>query len=193
MATESVMPKAWVHLKSDLKNIRAIQKRFGTRKIRSFPTIGCWQQLYYQKTGLLKPVCLLDYLPYNKDAAMKTLEDELGWKYYGGKHYESTFTKFYQAYVLPVKFGVDKRRAHFSSLICSGQMTRSAAMAALEQELYPEDELRRDRDYVLKKLGLTEREFTDIMNLPVQSHLAYPSSQPAYEFLERAFRRFKPR
>lgn len=193
MATESVMPKAWVHLKSDLKNIHAIQKRFGTMKIQSFPTIGPWRQLYYQKTGLLKSVCLLDYLPYNKEEAMKVLKKELGWKYYGGKHYESIFTKFYQAYVLPVKFGVDKRRAHFSSLICSGQMARDDALTALGQELYPEEILKRDRDYVLKKLGFSEEEFEGIMKLPVKSHLDYPSNQPLYEFMERAFRWYKTR
>jgi N-acetyl sugar amidotransferase len=193
IVTEAVMPKSWVHMKSDLKNIRAIQKRFGSKKIKSFPTISPWKMLYYQVTGVLKPVCLLDYLPYNKTESMKTLEDELGWRYYGGKHYESIFTKFYQAYVLPVKFNVDKRKAHLSSLICSGQMTREEALTIMEEQLYPTDELRRDREYVIKKLGLSEGEFEQIMKLPVRSHLDYPSSAPLYAALERTYRKLKRR
>lgn len=183
VVTEGVMPKAWVHLKSDLKNIRAIQKRFGTRKIESFPTLGPWKKIIYQLLRVLQPICLLNYFPYNKDEAIKTLERELGWRYYGGKHYESIFTKFYQAYVLPVKFHIDKRRAHLSTLVCSGQMSRKDALAAMEEELYPAAELKADKEYVLKKLGLSNAEFEEIMGLPVKSHLDYPSSSPMYNRL----------
>lgn len=191
VVTEAVMPKSWVHLKSDLKNIKAIQKRFGTKKIKSFPTIGPWRQLFYQFSGVLKPVYLLNYMPYNKAEAMTLLERELGWKYYGGKHYESVFTKFYQAYVLPRKFHVDKRRAHLSNLICSGQMTREEALALMTEELYPAEEQQRDKEYVLKKLGLTDLEFDAIMRLPVRSHLDYPSSAPLYKALEQILRSLK--
>lgn len=193
LVTEAIMPKAWVHMKTDLKNIRAIQKRFGKKKIQTFPTIGPWRQLIYQYTGVLTPVRLLNYLPYNKAEAMALLERELGWKYYGGKHYESTFTKFYQAHVLPVKFHVDKRRAHLSTLICSGQMTREEALAQVELELYPAVELKQDREYVIKKLGFTENEFDEIMQLPVRSHLDYPSSAPLYYALVKLLKRFNNR
>ena len=191
VVTEAVMPKSWVHLKSDLKNIKAIQKRFGTKKIRSFPTIGPWRQLFYQFAGVLKPVYLLNYMPYNKADAMALLERELGWKYYGGKHYESIFTKFYQAYVLPQKFHVDKRRPHLSNLICSGQMKRDEALDAMREELYPAAELKNDREYVLKKLGFTEEQFDAIMKLPPRSHLDYSSSAPRYELVGRIFKFLK--
>lgn len=181
IVTEGVMPKSWNHWKADLKNIKAIQKRFGTRKIESFPTIGPWKRLFYQYSKMLTSVPLLNFLPYNKEEAVATLEREFGWKNYGGKHYESIFTKFYQAYVLPVKFNVDKRKAHLSSLICSGQLTRSKAMDIIKEELYRSHELKKDKEYVVKKLGLTEKEFDGFMKLSVKSHLEYPSNFPLFK------------
>jgi N-acetyl sugar amidotransferase len=191
VATESIMPVGWNYWKFDIKNIRTIQERYGTKKIKSFPTMGPWKRLFYQFSNMVKPVYLLNYLPYNKNEAIATLEREIGWKYYGGKHYESVFTKFYQSYVLPRKFHIDKRRAHLSNLVCSGQMTRQEALAAMEEELYPAEELRRDKDYVLKKLGFAEEEFDAIMKLPVKSHLDYPSNWPIYSFVLNIYKLFR--
>lgn len=185
ITTEAIMPKSWVHLKSDLKNIKAIHQRFGMRKIISFPLIALWRKLFYKYSRILQPICLLNYMNYNKPEAISFLEKEVGWKYYGGKHYESIFTKFYQAYVLPVKFNVDKRRAHLSSLICSGQITREQALKEMEIDLYLPEQLKWDQEYVIKKLGFTMEEFEQIMNIPVKSHLDYPSSVPIYEMIVR--------
>jgi hypothetical protein len=112
---------------------------------------------------------------------MAILEKELGWRPYRRKHGESVFTKFYQNYILSVKFGIDKRKAHYSTLICSGQMTREEALEAMEEELYPQDELRQDKEYVIKKLGFSENEFEEIMRTPPRSHLDYPSDQLFYD------------
>jgi N-acetyl sugar amidotransferase len=181
VVTESIMGKDWNYWKFDLKNIRAIQKQFGTVKIRSFPTMGPWKRLFYQYSKIIEPVYILNYLQYNKQQAMETLEKELGWQYYGGKHYESVFTKFYQAYVLPTKFKIDKRRAHLSNLICSNQLTREEALVELAKDIYPQDELSRDKEYVAKKLGFTEEEFDKIMQHPPKSHLDYPSDLRKYQ------------
>jgi hypothetical protein len=113
---------------------------------------------------------MLDYLDYDKQAAKHLLIDRFGWEDYGGKHYESMFTKFYQAYILPEKFRIDKRKAHLSTLICSGQLTKEGALRELEQPLYSPSELAADKEYVLKKLGLSETEFMAIMKLPVRRH-----------------------
>ncbi len=193
VATESIMPPGWNYWKFDIKNIRGIQKRFGTVKIKSFPTMGPWKRLFCQFSSMVKPVYLLNYLPYNKNEAIAVLERELGWKYYGGKHYESVFTKFYQSYVLPTKFHIDKRRAHLSNLVCSGQITREEALRAMEEELYPAEELRRDKEYVLKKLEFSEEEFDAIMRLPVKSHLDYPSSWPLYSRVASVVKLLLPR
>ncbi|MBC5991617.1 N-acetyl sugar amidotransferase [Pontibacter cellulosilyticus] len=170
IATESIMPDSWIYSKNDAINLKAINDSFGSIKLRTYPVFNFLD--YTLATGLkgIKSVNILNYIPYNKDEAKKILTDELGWRDYGGKHYESIFTKFYQAYILPSKFNIDKRRAHLSSLICSGQITRQEALKELERPLYSEQELAADKEYVLKKLGLSEEEFENIMNLPVRSH-----------------------
>lgn len=192
VVTEAIMPTGWNYWKFDVKNIKGIQKRFGTKSINSFPVMGPWKRLYYQYSNVITPVYLLNYLPYNKKEAIAILGKEIGWRYYGGKHYESVFTKFYQSYVLPAKFGIDKRRAHLSTLICSGQMTRDEALNLMKEELYPPEELREDREYVLKKLEFTEEEFDSIMRQPPRSHLEYPSSLPLYEKIAKFAKIFLP-
>jgi hypothetical protein len=115
----------------------------------------------------------LNYMGYSKKDALKTLENELGWKYYGGKHYESIYTRFYQGYILPVKFGYDKRRMHLSSLICSGEISRSAALEELKNVPYPKELQNQDKEYVIKKFGITDNEFEKIMDLPKKSYQDY--------------------
>jgi hypothetical protein len=109
-------------------------------------------------------------VPYNKKEIKEFIARELNWRDYGGKHYESIFTKFYQAYILPEKFKIDKRKAHLSTLICSGQITKAEALAELEKPLYDPQELKADKEYVLKKLGLSETQFDEIMKLPPRRH-----------------------
>jgi hypothetical protein len=120
-------------------------------------------------------------MPYNKAEVKKTIAAELGWRDYGGKHYESIFTKFYQAYILPTKFHVDKRKPHLSNLICSGQITREDALRELEQPLYPADMLKTDYEYVLKKFDLSAAEFEAIMRLPVKRHADFPIERSLFE------------
>lgn len=176
VATESGIPKAWSCLKSDLTNINSIHRRFGTKKIKSIPTFGTWKMLLNRfVTKRFVFVYPLDYVNYNKTKAMEVLSSGFGWRYYGGKHYESVFTKFYQAYILPEKFGVDKRRAHFSSLIRNNEMTREESLGELEKPAYDPEDLRHDKELVLKKLGFTDKQFDKIMKLPVKSHVTYLS------------------
>jgi N-acetyl sugar amidotransferase len=176
-ATEAVMSPAWLYTnKYDSRNIRSIYKRFGGgKKLRTYPLLNLYEYLRYRAWPDVKDVSVLNYLDYNRAAAVKLLQTSLGWRDYGGKHWESKFTQFYQAYMLPVKFKFDKRRAHLSSLIVSGQIGREEALKAMAQELYPAARLREDKEYVLKKLGLSDAQFAAIMALPVRSHYDYPS------------------
>ena len=119
----------------------------------------------------------LNQISYNKTRVMKILADKFDWQYYGGKHYESVFTKFYQAYVLPTKFGVDKRKSHYSCLIRNGEMSRNEAMSELLKPMYEASELIRDKTFVLKKLGFTESEFDAIMAEPPVAHDCYLTDQ----------------
>lgn len=192
IATEHGMPRAWVWNKSDLTNIEAIHKQFGQRKLKSFPRMGLVRSIIQRYLGMgFEFVEILDLANFNKTQAMKTLEDNTGWRYYGGKHYESVFTKFYQAHILPTKFGIDKRKVHFSALVRNGEMTRDQALAELQQPLYDADELRRDKAYVLKKLDFNEAEFDAILAQPPVAHDSYPSDISARIFLKSIAQKFK--
>lgn len=175
VATESIMPAAWQHFKFDLRNLRAIHRRFGTMPIRRFPTLSVWGMAWNHYVQGAESISILNYLPYRKDEAIRTLQSELGWRYYGGKHYESLFTKFYQAHILPRKFGVDKRRIHLSDLIMNGEVTRQQALDELKQPLYDPMQLEQDRDYVCKKLGFGLDDFERYLAAPAVSHFAFPS------------------
>ena len=122
----------------------------------------------------------LNYIDYNKDKIKQILIDKLDWKDYGGKHYESVWTRFYQGHILPNKFKVDKRKAHLSTLICSGQMTKEEAIEELKTPIYDAKQLEIDKEFVLKKLGLSKVEFKRIMDLPVRSHTDFETEAGSY-------------
>ena len=171
--TETHLPRAWSQGHLDWKYIREIQKRFGTQPFRTFPHIGFFT--YYLRMLTQKRVEILNCLGYNKKESLRVLQEELGWRYYGGKHYESIYTRFYQGYILPEKFGFDKRRSHLSSLVCSGEVTREQALEELKVPTYAPSMQEEDREYVVKKLGLTDAEFAAIMSAPRKSYWDYPS------------------
>ena len=170
IVTEQIMPPSWLYKKMDFANLKDIHNKYGSVKLKTYPTFDFKKYVYYSAILKLNPISILNYVPYNKKEIKKVIKNELDWRDYGGKHYESTFTKFYQAYILPQKFKIDKRKAHLSTLICSGQISKDEALKDLEQPLYNPFELKEDTEYVLKKFGLTENEFENIMKLPVRKH-----------------------
>ncbi len=171
--TESHLPRAWSQGHFDWKYIYSVHGQFGKGKLESFPHQD-WLK-YYKRLLTLRRVDILNYLDYDKNKAMHALESELNWKYYGGKHYESIYTRFYQGYILPVKFGYDKRRSHLSSQVCSGEITREVALGEIQKPTYSPSMQEEDREYVSKKLGVSDSEFDTIMNLPKRSYWDYPS------------------
>ena len=171
--TETHLPRAWSQGHFDWKYIRELHKRFGKQPLKTFPHFGFFT--YYLRMITQKRVAILDYVNYTKKEALRVLQEELGWRYYGGKHYESIYTRFYQGYILPVKFGYDKRRCHLSSLICSGETTREQALEELSIPTYSPSMQEEDREYVAKKLGFSEEEFAAVMNAPKKSYWDYPS------------------
>jgi N-acetyl sugar amidotransferase len=170
VATESILPNRWYYPKFDLKNLRDIHRHFGTLPLRKLPALGFWQMTYYNQVRWINSVSLLDLVDYNKAAAKALLKERYGWRDYGGKHYESVFTRFYQGYILPTKFNIDKRKAHLSSLICSGQISRSEALLELAQPTYDPAMQVEDKRYVAKKLGFADDEFDAILRLPNRRH-----------------------
>lgn len=170
VVTEQIMPPSWLYKKMDFTNLKDIHSKYGKVKLKTYPTFDFKKYVYYSAILKLNPISILNYVPYNKKEIKEVIKKELDWRDYGGKHYESIFTKFYQAYILPEKFKIDKRKAHLSTLICSGQMTKEDALKELDQPLYGSNQLKADTEYVLKKLGLTEKEFQEIMLLPIKKH-----------------------
>jgi N-acetyl sugar amidotransferase len=184
LSTEGLtMPPKWNHFKLDERNIRCIHRRFGTLPIKTHPLISTAKYIWYEFVRGIKWVAFLNYFPYNKSEALRALKEEVGYKPYPYKHYESTFTRFYQAYILPRKFGFDKRRVHLSALIASGQISRKQALRGLEQSPYPDPEQeKQDRAYVIKKLGFSEESFEDYMRAPGVPHEQYGSEKGFYRF-----------
>jgi N-acetyl sugar amidotransferase len=188
-----ILPAGWAHEKFDQLNILSIHRKFGKKKLRTYPRLSFFKRLYLNFVYKLKWVGILNYISYNKEEVKKKITAELGWRDYGGKHFESIFTRFYQAYILPRKFGIDKRKFHYSILICSGQMTRQEALEEMKKPVYDPEMLRSDYQFVLKKLGLTEEEFEAIMKQPPRSHLEYDSYlKKHYRYNEVFFRSIKP-
>lgn len=174
-ATESMSVPAWSYGHSDWKYIKAVHKQFGTSDLKDFPHFNFIDLFKWNILQRIQVVSVLNYIEYNKEQAMEILKKELGWVYYGGKHYESVYTRFYQGYVLPEKFGIDKRKGHLSDLIRSGQITRDEAIEEIKKQGYPEQLLRQDKEFVLKKLSLTEEAFEAIMKLPRKLFTDYPN------------------
>ncbi len=191
-ATESILPTAWGYDAMDATHVTAIHKRFGKRARGDFPVVSFFdfyvRYPYILKMEILKP---LNLLKYDKDGAIKILERDYGWRYYGGKHYESRWTRFFQAYYLPYKFGYDKRKAHLSSLVLSGQMDRMAALEALKAPLYDEKLLMEDKLFIAKKLGLSLSEFEALIEQPVHHYTEFPNHQRKYRHASRIYRFMK--
>lgn len=180
-STECVRePNEWVYV-NDLRQIKDIHKKFGTRPLKTLPLCGMFKyRLYYRYVKGMKIVQPLNLIPYKKEDAIALLEKKFGWERYANKHFESVFTRFYEGYWLPKKFGYDKRRAHFSSLILTGQLTREEALKKLAEPPYDEELAMQDLEYVAKKLGLTKQEFIEMMNEKNRTYKDYKSNAWLY-------------
>ena len=172
-ATEWLMPPSWNYRKQDLTNLMNIHRAFGTVPLRNSTVFGLRHQVWYHYARRIESYDLLNFVDYSKTGAKRVLMDELGWRDYGGKHFESVFTRFYQGYLLPRKFGIDKRRAHLSNLILTGEISRDDALAELQMPPYDEAMQTEDRHYVAKKLKFTEAEFASILAAAPVAHAQF--------------------
>ncbi|MCG6533286.1 MAG: N-acetyl sugar amidotransferase [Syntrophales bacterium LBB04] len=192
VSTESFVPVAWAYDARDQRHLKAIHKQFGTVPLRTFPTMGIPGYLYAVLIKGIRWFTLLNYIYYQKTDALKVLQEELGWRPYGGKHYESVYTRFYQGYILKQKFGFDKKRAHLANLVLSGDISRKKALAEVQEEDYIGTDIYfEDREFTVKKFGLSEAQFEEIMSLPVKTHYDYPNNSWALEKMPKVFAFFK--
>lgn len=183
---EGFLPPSWARGYLDWKYIRSVHQRFGYKRLVGYPHLSVFQFLYYNVIKGIRSVSFLNYVPFDKVAAIDLIEKELGWRNYGGKHYESIYTRFYQSYILPRKFNIDKRKAHLTCLILSGSgISRDEALNALKQPTADLEMTEQDKVYVMKKLELTLAQFEEIMNTPIKSINDYPNNHS----LEMKFRR----
>jgi N-acetyl sugar amidotransferase len=179
-ATEGVLPVSWGYDAMDERHLRAIHARFGSRKLKKFPIVSFFDYhiSYPEKMTILKP---LNYIDYRKGTAIDYLEKNYGWRYYGGKHYESRWTRFFQAYYLPTKFGFDKRKAHLASLVVAGELSRDQALKELERPLYTENELAEDKAFVAKKLRITVDELDEFVTGAGRHYTEFPNNERKYQ------------
>jgi len=182
LRTEGIHVREWSQGHLDSRYISSVYKRFTGKRLKHFPLIPVTTLVSNIVLHRPRNVFMLDYLDYDKQAAKRLLIDRYGWEDYGGKHYESVYTKFYQGWILPHKFGYDKRRMHFSSLVCSGQTTRAEALAEIAAPAYPTEMVEPDKAFVAKKLGVSVAEFDSIMALPGKRYRDYPNLQNHWIF-----------
>jgi N-acetyl sugar amidotransferase len=182
-ATESISVPTWSYGHSDWKYIRGIHRCYGSIELKTYPHFNFWYLFYANIIRRRRIVSLLNYVNYNKEDAKKTLIDKLGWQDYHGKHFESIYTRFFQGFVLPRKFGIDKRIGHLSDLINSGQITKLKAKEIINRPTYDPALQLQDRTYVIKKLGLTEEQFEKIMDTPTKSFKEFPNSYTIVQML----------
>lgn len=185
-ATESVLPESWGYNADDARHLRAVHRRFGSTKLKTYPVMGMFQRhIWFPLVRRISTVRPLNYMPYLYEDAKRDITESVGWRDYGGKHYESVFTRYFQGYYLPHKFGYDKRLAHYSSLVLSDQITRDQALALMESTNYPEQLRKQDHEFIAKKLGLTVDELEALIELPPVDYSAYPNSEALWAFIRK--------
>ncbi len=183
-ATEGILPNTWFYNAKDVRYFKSILKQHCTIKPKQFPFFGWLQEGYLKTFKDIKTVYFLNYVPFSKALAIKTLEEKLNWKFYGGKHYESSYTGFVQSYILPEKFNADYRRATLSTQICAGTATREQAIEELKHKAYNEETIQSEIEYICKELGLTKEEFDKIMHETPKTYRDYPNSE---QFLDKLY------
>jgi N-acetyl sugar amidotransferase len=183
LSTEGVRnPVEWMYYQSDARQLKDIHRQFGSRPLVKYPlTSILWHKIYLRYVRRIKTVRPLNYVPYVKQDAMRLLIDKFGWQPYPQKHFESRFTRFYESYWLPKRFGYEVRRVQYSSLILTGQMTREEAIEKLKQSSFDESTIAYDLEYVANKLGISVNELNGFMALPKRTYRDYKSQRQIYD------------
>lgn len=178
-STECVRnPLDWLYYGTDMAQINHIRKQFSTIPWKTYPFSSVLRhKIYLRYIKGVQVVKALNYRPYIKAEAMEFLRKEYGWQPYPQKHFESRFTRFYEGYWLPKRFGYDTRKVQYSSLILTGQMTREEALAKLKQPALSDDQVRQEFEYIATKLGITSAELQSYMDMPIKSHRDYPNQE----------------
>jgi N-acetyl sugar amidotransferase len=174
-------PIEWMYYQSDSIQLRDIHRRFGTRPLRKFPMTSIFRhKIWLPYVKGIRVVRPLNHVSYTKADAIKLLVNEYGWQPYPQKHFESRFTRFYEGFWLPKKFGYDTRKVQFSSLIVTGQMSRHEALVKLKEPALDEATVRQEFEYVANKLGIPPSELQGYLELPNKTYMDYRSQERFY-------------
>lgn len=189
-STECVRnPLEWMYYQSDSIQLKDIYKKHGTGKLKDYPiTKILWHKIYLPYVKGIKLIRPLDYIPYDKDAAMQLLVEKYGYQKYPQKHFESRFTRFYESYWLPKKFGYDTRKVQYSSLILTNQMTREDALEKLKHPAYDPKTIKQDFEYIATKLGISVEELQSYMDAPNKTYKDYKSQENIYNIGAKVMR-----
>lgn len=187
--TEGILPRIWHYNAKDFTYLKHIHKTFGSGKLKKFPMFDWKNELYYKLVKGIQFVYLLNYVDYKKDKARHILETELGWTYYGGKHYESIYTGFVQSFVLPEKFNIDYRKATLSTQICTGETTREQALEILQNPSFDIQKVNEDKEYICSKLQISIPEFDAMMQQPPKPYTDYPNAERRLEWIYNMYRK----
>lgn len=190
-ATEGMrIPSNWNWFKYDKKNIKALAELFQKTQLKTFPSLGTLGYIWNQFIKKNRWISFLDYMEYNKPNVLDVLQKKFAYRPYPYKHYESIFTRFYQGYILPKKFGVDKRKVHFATLAISGQMTREEALKSLEGIPYPDlKDLEQDKLYFMERMGWSKAQLDEYLERPEKPHDAYPSERALFSFCSKVYKK----
>jgi N-acetyl sugar amidotransferase len=182
LSTECIRnPIEWMYYQSDSIQIKDIHRRFGARPLVSFPTTSIFRhKIWLPYVKGIRVARLLNLVPYDKAAAVKLLVEKFGWQPYPQKHFESRFTRFYEGYWLPEKFGFDTRKVQFSSLIVTGQMKRDEALEKLKTPPLDDATVRQEFEYVANKLGISVAELKGYLDGPNKTYKDYRSQDNLY-------------
>jgi len=182
-------PLEWMYYQSDSRQLKDIHKKFGGTKLKNFPITNIlWHKVYLPYIKGIRLIRPLDYMPYFKEEATQFLVDNLGYQRYAQKHFESRFTKFYEGYWLPKKFGFDTRKVQYSSLILTGQMTREEAIEKLKKPAFDAETIKQDFEYIATKLGITVNELQGYMDAPNKTYRDYKNQMWIYDFGTKVMR-----
>lgn len=192
-ATEGILPKTWHYNAKDKKYFKYIYKKFGNKKLKTFPLFGIKEEFYYKIFKGIKYYYLLNHIPYDKQTALNVLQSKFGWEYYGFKHGESSYTGFVQSYILPKKFNIDYRRATFSTQICAGYLDRNTALETLKNNPWNEDTIDADKEFICEKLGISIEEFEKIMQEKPLFYNKYPNCEKFINFVYKVYRKLTNR
>ena len=179
ISTECVRnPMEWIYYGTDMMQMKDIIKKYSTTKFNTFPFLPILKhKLYLRYFKGLKMIRPLDNMIYNKNFATDVLEKEYGWKPYPQKHFESRFTKFYEGYWLPQRFGFDTRKIQFSSLILTKQMSRDEAIEKLKIPSFNIETIDEEFKYIATKLGISSEKLREYFNLPKKFYWDYKNQQ----------------